>query len=113
MLQFLNATYYRPGTSPTEPGLQGRSNIRPVGSVQDARCHFWFLPFCASSVCAAHPSTVAEKRRWSVPNKASDRPCHLGGKAGGSLEGSITGRAKFFCACGTPRSARQADDPQI
>jgi hypothetical protein len=24
-----------------------------------------------------------------------------------------TGRAKFFCAYGTPRSARQAGDPQI
>ena len=23
------------------------------------------------------------------------------------------GRAKFSCACGTPRSARQAGDPQI
>jgi hypothetical protein len=25
----------------------------------------------------------------------------------------VTGRAKFSCACGTPRSARQAGDPQI
>jgi hypothetical protein len=25
----------------------------------------------------------------------------------------VMGRAKFSCDCGTPRSARQADDPQI
>jgi hypothetical protein len=25
----------------------------------------------------------------------------------------VMGRAKFSCACGTPRSARQADDLQI
>jgi hypothetical protein len=29
------------------------------------------------------------------------------------VAGMVTGRAKFSCACGTPRSARQAGDPQI
>jgi hypothetical protein len=42
----LKATQWLCRRNPTEPRLQGRSNIRPVGSVQDAGCHCAFPLFC-------------------------------------------------------------------